>query len=287
MRRPRIGAMPLMTESAQVQGASGATAQGQANAAGPVRNPMFSALLAQLLGALLAGLLAVLLAPSLLGQPLGLAAVQGGCAVLVSWRLREPAWRLPIHAAFVPLAVLLRGLDLPEWWWPAGFTLLLLVFWRTDRSQVPLFLSNRMCREAVLNLLPATPCRVLDLGCGDGALLRHLARARPDCSFVGIEHAPLPWCWARLSARGCGNLEIRLGDFWNHSLAGYALVHAFLSPAAMPRLGVKAGAEMTLGARLVSNSFPVPESQPLAVIDVGDRRRTRLHVYEPRSARRS
>ena len=86
----------------------------------------------------------------------------------------------------------------------------------------------------------------------DGALLRHLARARPDCRFVGIEHAPLPWCWAWLSARSIGNLEIRLGDFWTHSLEGYAVVHAYLSPAAMPRLAAKAGDEMRPGARLVS-----------------------------------
>lgn len=255
--------------------------------AGSGRNPMLSALIAQVLGVLLAGLLAMPLASQLPMQPLALAALQGACAVLVSWRLGEPSWRWPVHALFMPLAVLVHGLDLPTWLWPVGLTLLLLVFWRTDRSQVPLFLSNRPCREAVLELLPSSPCRVLDLGCGDGALLRHLARARPDCRFVGIEHAPLPWCWAWLSARSIGNLEIRLGDFWSHSLEGYAVVHAFLSPAAMPRLAAKAGDEMRPGARLVSNSFPMPDRQPDAVVAVADRRQTHLLVYERREAHRS
>lgn len=245
------------------------------------RNPMLSALAAQVIGVVFAGLLAAVLIPQLSRQPLALAALQGACAVLASWRLGEPAWRLPIHAIFMPSAVLVHGMDLPVWLWPAGLVLLLLVFWRTDRSQVPLFLSNRKCGDAVLELLPATPCRVLDLGCGDGALLRQLVRARPDCRFVGIEHAPLPWCWAWLSARGKGNLEIRLGDFWNHSLEGYALVYAFLSPAAMPRLAIKADNEMTTGARLVSNSFPFPDRKPEAVVDVADRGHTRLHVYAP------
>lgn len=248
----------------------------------PGRNPMLSALAAQVIGVLLAALLTALLAPQLSQQPLALAALQGVCAVLASWRLGEPAWRLPIHAVFMPSAVLVHGMDLPVWLWPVGLVLLLLVFWRTDRSQVPLFLSNRKCGDAVLELLPATPCRALDLGCGDGALLRQLARARPHCRFVGIEHAPLPWFWAWLSARGQGNLEIRLGDFWNHSLEGYALVYAFLSPAAMPQLAVKADNEMTPRARLVSNSFPLPDRRAEAVIDVADRRHTRLHVYGPR-----
>jgi hypothetical protein len=55
----------------------------------------------------------------------------------------------------------------------------------------------------------------------------------------------------------------------------------------MPRLAAKADGEMAPGARLVSNSFPFPDRQPDAVVDVADRRHTRLHVYELQGARRS
>lgn len=249
--------------------------------AGPTgRHPLLSALIAQLLGALMAGGLVLAMPAAAFVQPVALATLQGSCAALAAWRLRTPLWWLPMHFAFMPLAVLARGMELPSWLWLGGFLLLLLVFWRTDTSQVPLYLTNRKTRDAVLALLPTEPCRVIDLGCGDGALLRHLARARPDCDFVGIEHAPLPWAWAWLAARGLPNLGIHRGDFWSQPLAGYALVYAFLSPAAMPGLWAKARAEMSPGARLVSNSFVVPERLPLAVVEVADRRRTRLHVYE-------
>ncbi len=243
------------------------------------RHPLLSALLAQLLGALAAGGLALTVFPAALVQPLAVATLQGSCSMVAAWGLRAPVWWLPIHLCFMPLAVLARGLELPSWLWASGFLLLLLVFWRTDSSQVPLYLTNRMSRDAVLSLLPAGPCRVIDLGCGDGALLRHLARARPECTFVGYEHAPLPWLWAWLFARGLPNLGIHRGDFWSHSLAGYDLVYAFLSPAPMARLWAKARAEMSPGARLVSNSFVVPQQAPQAVVEVADRRRTRLHVY--------
>jgi hypothetical protein len=237
------------------------------------------ALLAQVLGALAAAGLALTVAPQLLARPLVLAGLQGFFALLAAWGLRAPVWWLPIQLLFVPCVVLARGMELPSWLWSGGFLILLLVFWRTDKSRVPLYLSNSMSRDALLSLLPAVPCRVIDLGCGDGALLRHLARARPDCRFVGIEHAPLPWAWARLGARGCANLSIIRGDFWSHPLADYSLVYAFLSPAAMPRLGAKVDAEMSSGARLVSNSFPLPNRVPQSVVAVADRRRTRLHVY--------
>ncbi|MDP3512665.1 MAG: class I SAM-dependent methyltransferase [Sulfuritalea sp.] len=244
------------------------------------RHPLVPALLAQVLAALIAGGLALLLVPVMFSQPLLLATLQGVLALLIAWRLGAPIWWLPIHLCFLPLAVMARGMALPGWVWGGGFMLLLLVFWRTDKSRVPLYLTNRRSRDALQLQLPAGPCRVIDLGCGDGAVLRQLAAARPDCRFVGIEHAPLTWAWAWLRARGQCNLSIRCGDFWTHSLAGYDLVYAFLSPAAMPTLGIKARTEMSPCARLVSNSFPIPGQVALDVIDVADARKTRFYTYD-------
>ncbi len=242
--------------------------------------PLKHAAVAQAFGALLAGGL-VLLFPERLAQPLAMAAIQGLCAAAVSHLRRGPVWWLPIHLGFLPLAVLALGLGLPSWIWLAGFVLLLLIFWRTDRSRVPLYLTNVQASDALAKLLPPGPTAVIDLGCGDGGLLRRLARARPDCRFVGFEHALLPWAWAWLACRRLPNVEIRFGDFWSHPLGGYALVYAFLSPAPMQQLWDKAGAEMKAEALLVSNSFAVPEITPKATIEVADRRRTRLYLYRP------
>ncbi|MDK9715267.1 MAG: class I SAM-dependent methyltransferase [Sulfuritalea sp.] len=245
------------------------------------RPPLKHAAASQMLGAMLAGGLVWLLFPALVGQPLALAGIQGLCAALVSHLLRGPVWWLPIHLGFMPLAVLALGLGLPSWVWLAGFAVLLLVFWRTDRSRVPLYLTNAVASEAVAGLIPGEPVSVVDLGCGDGGLLRRLARARPDCRFVGFEHAPLTWAWAWLGCRGLPNIEIRFGDFWSHPLGGYALVYAFLSPVPMQRLWLKARAEMKPDALLVSNSFTVPDIEPESTVEVADARQTRLYCYRP------
>lgn len=244
-------------------------------------HPLTSALVIQLLGVLAAGALSATLFPALVAYPLAIATVQGTCAMVIAWLLKSPGWWLPIHFAFLPLIVVGRRLELPSWTWLAGFFLLLLVFWRTNNSRVPLYLTNRKSREAILRLLPATSCRVIDLGCGDGALLRYLAHARPDCFFVGLEHAPLTWVWAWLSVRGLSNIDIRRSDFWTHPLTGYAVVYAFLSPVPMTRLWVKVQTETSPGARLISNSFAVPEITPHFSVEVSDRRHTRLYVYPP------
>ena len=253
--------------------------------ADPARYGPRHALLAQLGGLAAVVVLVLALSPlaqaDLRGIPLLLAMFQGGVATMIAMRQGAPRWWLLIHLGFAPLLVLVRSLDIAPGWFLAAFVVLLLVFWRTDASRVPLYLSNRKTAAALLDLLPPTPCAVIDLGCGDGGLLARLARARPDCRFTGIEHAPLPWLVARLRCAGLPNLSIRRGDFWPVPLAGYDVVYAFLSPAPMPRLWEKACAEMAPGSLLVSNSFAVPQAEAERVVAVPDRRATQLHCYRP------
>jgi hypothetical protein len=221
------------------------------------------------------------------GAPIPLllwACVHGFCAGLVAALLRLPRWWWLISFLFAPLAVLALGLGLPPWAWLMGFVLLLLVFWRTDSSRVPLYMSNATTAQSLVALLPAAPCRVIDLGCGDGRLLRQLAKVRPDSQFVGLEHAPLTWVWARVWSSGLANLHIGCGSFWTHrlgDLGSYDVVYAFLSPIPMSRLWDKSTAQAKPGSLLVSNSFDVPNVAPLQTVQVDDGRRTRLYVYQP------
>jgi SAM-dependent methyltransferase len=199
-------------------------------------------------------------------------------AAVAAWR-GAPRWWWLIHALFVPLIVLALRLDWPPAAWLAAFVALALVFWRTDLSRVPLYLSNAPTAQALAALLPAGACRVVDLGCGHGGLLFRLAAARPEARLVGVEHAPLPWLVARVRALRHPGVTICYGDLWRVDLAGADVVYAFLSPAPMPRLWAKATAELRPGALLVSNSFAVPGVAAWRLVDVGDRRRTRLHCY--------
>lgn len=244
-------------------------------------SPLRTAVVAQALGGLATAALVWTAFPESLARPLVVAGTQGLFAAVFSLILRGPAWWLPIHFSFIPLAVLARGLQLDPAWYLGGFLLLLAIFWRTDQSRVPLYLSNAKTAAAVAALLPPGPCKVVDLGCGDGALLRTLARSRPDCRFIGVEHAPLPWVWARIAAAGLHNCEIRHGNFWRLPLGQFDVVYAFLSPAPMPELWTKARQEMPPSALLVSNSFPVPNANAENTIAVADRRTTQLYCYRP------
>lgn len=245
------------------------------------RSPLVGAILAQLLGTVIAVLLFYFIMPEMLAYPLLAGLVQGACASMMSYKLRAPRWWQAIHLVFAPLVILAHWLALPPVFWLVAFGLMLAIFWRTDQSRVPLYLTNATTAGAIAQLIPAGPHFVLDIGCGDGGLLRRLARARPDCEFVGIEHAPLTWLWARILASGRTNLHIRYGNFWKQPLTAYDLVYAFLSPAPMPELWLKAKEEMRPGTLLVSNSFAVPDQEVQQTIELTDKRQTRLYCYRP------
>ncbi|MBR0567923.1 methyltransferase type 12 [Azoarcus sp. L1K30] len=240
--------------------------------------PALKALASQLAGGLIAWLmgLAGLLPPGL--WPLALAQAIG--AVMVAALLRSARWWLPIHLLFVPLALAMRTLALAPGWYLAAFITLALIYWSSFRTQVPLYLSNRKTAAAVADLLPPDrPAQVLDIGSGTGSLLRVLARLRPDCHFAGIESAPGPWALGWIQGRTMANLAWHRGDFFQHSWQGKDVVYAFLSPVPMAAVWRKATAEMPPGSILISNSFQVPDCKPERVIEVDDRRRTRLFVY--------
>jgi len=238
--------------------------------------PLAQALLAQAL-AVPVGLTLLALWPASWPQ-LSAIWLQGAVAAVIALVQRAPRWWLPLHLLLPPLGAQLLAAAFSPHWFLVAFLLLLLVYWRADESRVPLYLSNAATCAALLALLPRRPCQVLDLGCGLGGPLRALARARPDCQFTGIEHAPLPWLWARIACASLPNVRVLRGDFWRHALTPYDVIYAFLSPAPMARLGEKAAAEMRPGTLLVSNSFPIPD-WAAETVEVADRRRTQLYCY--------
>lgn len=216
----------------------------------------------------------------------GLALLQAAVAAATAIVLCSPRWWIAIHAVFCPALTLAMTAGLPVWIYAAFFLALLLVYWSAFRTQVPLFLSNRITvHRLAARLGNDKPLEVLDAGSGTGSFLRRLARLRPDWRISGLESAPAPFWLSALLGRSLHNMHVQRGDIWAHPLSQYDLVYAFLSPVPMPALWRKAVKEMKAGSLLISNSFPIPGTQAEFVIQVDDRRRTRLFCYKIPSRR--
>lgn len=208
------------------------------------------------------------------------AVVQGLIACALSRRFGAERWWRVIHLAFMPALFLCSGLGIAPSWFLAGFALLVLTYWNSARSQVPLYLSNATTARALGELLERERATTLiDAGCGTGSLAARVARARPACRVIGLENAPLPALIAWLRVLPIANCRVRFGDFWGHGFDGAQVVYAFLSPVPMARLWQKCCAEMPPGTLLVSNSFEVPDVSPDEVITLDDGRATRLLCY--------
>ncbi len=209
-----------------------------------------------------------------------LACLQGGLAAFMSAWLRAARWWLPIHLGFLPAVVLATEAALPPWIYLIAFLTLWLVFWTSFRTQVPLFLSNRVTVHRLARWLPtADALQVVDLGSGTGSFVAHLARLRPDWRVEGVESAPLPFLLSHWRTRKLTNAAISRGDLWSHPLGDADIVYAFLSPVPMADLWRKARREMKPGSWLVSNSFEIPALAATELIRVGDRRDTHLYCY--------
>lgn len=208
---------------------------------------------------------------------------QGAIAACVTWRMSYGCGWIVGQFVAPPLLVLFLALGLPVWVFPVVIALLVLVFWNVASNRVPLYLTNNETAQAIESYLPTDkPLHFADLGSGLGGTLRHLARARPNSHFIGLETAPIPFVlsWIMGKASGQRNLDFRFQNIWKQDLGAFDVVYCFLSPVPMPRLYEKMRAELKPGSLFISNSFAVPEQDPDEIIEVSDRRQTRLLIWK-------
>lgn len=215
--------------------------------------------------------------------PLGLASLAGLLAATMSHFAGLARWWMPIQLLFAPALVITLAADIPPLFFLSGFLLLLLVYWSTFRSQVPLYLSSRKVWQTLETLLPADrPLRFIDIGSGLGGVLTHLARARPESHFHGVEVAPIPFVlsWLRIHLGGYRNCTVRWQSLWDCDLGNYDVVFAYLSPVPMAALWEKVGRELRPGSLFISNSFAVNDHPPLATREVDDLHHSKLHLWQ-------
>lgn len=240
--------------------------------------PVLRALLAQ--GLAFAALVA-LVRLGLRFSPLLWVLLQAVLAVFLSRGLElAPRWVF-MQAALPFLVRALWGAPIPTWVYLGLFLALALVFGGGLLTRVPLYHASGDAWEKLEALLPDRPgLRFVDLGCGFGGPVAHLAHRRPEGVFVGVEASPLTWLVAWLRCLPRRNAHIRLGSLWHMDLSGFDVAYAFLSPVPMPALWAKARRELRPGSRLISHSFEVPGETPHRVIPVKGRDGARLLVFE-------
>jgi SAM-dependent methyltransferase len=240
-------------------------------------------LIVQVVAALLAALLISLLQATFPHQTAlwQFALAQGAIAAFLSVLWRQPGWWPPLHFTFLPAVVLARQLNMPAWISLVAFLLLVLFYWSTFRTRVPLYLSDRRAWQALPPLLPeARPFRFIDLGSGLGGVPFYLEPRFPQGRFHGTEIAPAPWLISRARAwLKRSRVQFMRRDYTALDLGDYDVVFAFLSPAAMPGLWQQAQDQMRSGSLFVSLSFGVNGRPPDQVVNLAEGARHTLYAW--------
>lgn len=189
------------------------------------------------------------------------------CAGMAVW------WRW-IHF-FFPMALWIMSIvQIPSSVYLIGFVVTLALYWTTFKTRVPFYPSRPSVWHALYVLMqqhsPKKSLRMIDIGSGLGDLSMYIAQRRPNDTVEGIEIAPLPWLISKVRARmQASNAAFTIGNYEALNFADYDVVFAYLSPAAMTNLWVKANQEMRKGSLLVSLEFEIPEALPDQIIHTG------------------
>ena len=209
------------------------------------------------------------------------ALVKGALAAGLSHYWKQPGWWRPLHAGFLPAALAALQLGLPAWAYLTAFLLVLLFYWSSFRTRVPLYLSDRKAWQALATLLPdLRPFRLVDLGSGFGGVLFYLETRFPQGQFCGVEIAPAPWLISRLRARlRHSRVDFMRRDYAHLDLGTFDVVFAFLSPAAMPDLWQQAERQMRAGSLFVSLSFGIDGRPPDRAIPLAEGERHTLYAW--------
>lgn len=240
-------------------------------------------LVIQCIALFLALLLGYLFSTAFMFQPAWwqFAIAQGGFAALLSYLLHQPGWWPPLHFGFFPAVLLAQQASIPAGVYLAAFLMLVLFYWSTFRTRVPLYLSDRKAWQAVEPLLPRTQSfRFIDVGSGLGDVPFYLEPRFPEGRFYGTEIAPAPWLISRLRAGFKRSRVIFMRrDYTALDLAGFDVVFAFLSPAAMPALWQQAQSQMRSGSLFISLSFGVQAREPDHEIALAEGARHTLYAW--------
>jgi len=191
------------------------------------------------------------------------------------------SWWLIIQLAFAPAIVLMLTFEIPSSFFLLAFIIMLVVYWSTFRTQVPLYLSSNKVWQVLETKLPDTAFNFVDLGSGIGGVLTYLAQTHPHGHYHGVEAAPLPflWSWLRIELEGHHNCTVHWASLWDCDLSKYDVVFAYLSPVPMDKLWHKAQQEMRPSSVFISNTFAVHDQAPHESIAVDDLHNSTLYLW--------
>lgn len=156
-----------------------------------------------------------------------------------------------------------------------------IVYWTYKNGISPMPTSPKIKAQILQIPLQLRPGKIYELGSGWGSLAFALAKKFPNHHVIGYETSWIPFAFSLLKNYLFKepNLTFKRLDFYHVSLQDASLVVCYLFPLAMQKLKVKFYNELPKGCFVISNTFSIPNCQPIKVIQIKDLYGSRIYVY--------
>ena len=135
----------------------------------------------------------------------------------------------------------------------------------------------------VVGLLPAGSV-MYDLGCGEGRILRAVAKKSPGATFKGFDIRRFPLYLAKRRTKGQDNITFERANFYKEDFSAATHVYTYLFPQVMRKLQPKFEQELKPGTFVYSLDFPFKDKEPIRKVELAAPSKRslarELYVYE-------
>jgi len=123
--------------------------------------------------------------------------------------------------------------------------------------------------------------QVYDLGCGDGRLLIE-AEKQKKVQGTGYEVSPMAYLLGLFNIfRNKSKIKINYKNFFKEKISNADVIFLYLIPDIMPKVSKKLQKECRKGTRIISNSFHLPELEPVKVYERDNKNKyPPIYIYE-------
>ncbi|HEY4505770.1 MAG TPA: hypothetical protein VJG67_03705 [Candidatus Paceibacterota bacterium] len=135
-------------------------------------------------------------------------------------------------------------------------------FVSTEKSIIDKIISNlRLDEKSVL----------IDLGCGDGRILRHAVIKIKSMSAIGFEYSLVPFLLAKFTSRCFKQIQIKKTSIFNANIQNATHIYVYLYPKCLNKLGEKFKKECQDGVKIISCDFEIKNFKLIDTIILDDK----------------
>ncbi len=147
--------------------------------------------------------------------------------------------------------------------------------------RIPYYPSRESRVKKLLEVFePKSGVKIIDLGSGDGRILRILSSKYDDIYLYGVEKDKVLFDISNKLSKGYGNIKIFNGDLFHVDISRYDIVYTYLTSDALKRLRDRAEDFLSRGGTWIALDYSIPGIKPRHIIKLDGWHKYYIYYFE-------